>query len=318
MIGLMKISEWGIWQASDAATSIMGISPSPFLVLAGLVVFYFFLQWEKRRDANGSDCLLPMEFVKSAQVRAGLGITAFAFMAFVTITFVVVSYIQLVGEFSAMKTAGILLFFSAGMIAGSLGAPALLAKWSASAVNSLGFAAIIIGMVSMYFGLEVTGINFLMTLGMVLFGIGLGVVSAQMSLIVTEAISHQGAMQSGGVQATFRGIGEALGIAVLGTVLMLSTTSSIKKMGLSHQEISRETADLIIDINTIPFSTNESFKRILDDYVNNEKDKEVLMTIKADARKKAAGHSLFAMMSLVAVFYLLFQKAVPKRSLMDN
>jgi len=58
-----------------------------------------------------------------------------------------------------------------------------------------------------------------------------------LGLIVTEAISHQGAMQSGGVQATFRGIGEALGIAVLGTTLILSTTHAIKKMGLSNNEI---------------------------------------------------------------------------------
>ena len=318
MIGLMKISEWGIWFAHNPESSIMGISPSPVLVLVGFIVFYLFLKWEQKLAGKGGACLLPMEFVYSAQVRSGLGFTAVVFMAFVTITFVVISYIQLVGEFSALKTAGILLFFSAGMVAGSLGAPAWLSKLSAKFVNTLGFSTLIIGLAVMYFGLEFSGINILMPLGMLVFGVGLGIISAQVSLIVTEAISHQGAMQSGGIQATFRGLGEALGIAVLGTTLMLSTTLSIKKMGLSNNEISKETADLIIDVNTIPFSADETFKGMLDEYIGNENDKKELMAINIDSRKNAAENSLIFMMFLGILFYILFQKGVPEQSILNS
>ena len=318
MIGLMQISEWGIWKAHNPDMSIMGISPSPLLVLVGLVVFYIFLKWEHKLDSKGGDCLMPVEFIKSAQVRSGLAFTAVVFMAFVTITFVVISYLQLVGEYSALKTAAALLFFSVGMVAGSLGAPALLSKKTARNVNTIGFAGLVLGLIIMYFGLEVAGVNFLMPAGMLVFGVGLGIVSAQMSLIVTEAISHQGAMQSGGVQATFRGIGEALGIAVLGTTLMLSTTLSFKNTGLANEEISQETADLIIEVNTIPFSADETFRNMLDEYVSNENDRKELMAINIDTRKHAAENSLIIMMLMIFVFYAFFQKNVPKQSLLSN
>ena len=189
MIGLMKIGEWGIWSAHHPEASIMGLSPSPVLVLFGFIIFYIFLKWELKVDKRGGDCLLPLEFVNSVQVRSGLGFTSVVFMAFVTITFIVISYIQIVGEFSALKTASMLLFFSVGMIGGSLGTPAWLSEWSAKTVNTLGFSMLIIGLIMMYFGLEYTGINMLMPVGMFIFGIALGIISAQMSLMVTEA--HQ-------------------------------------------------------------------------------------------------------------------------------
>ena len=318
MTGLMKISEWGIWFANDPDISLLGISLSPVLVLIGFVVFFIFLKWEGRLDRKGGDCLMPMEFVKSAQVRSGLAFTAVVFMAFITITFVVISYLQLVGEFSAIETAGVLLFFSVGMIAGSLGAPAWLSKMSAKNVNTIGFIGLLAGLIIMYFGLELVGVNIFMPFGMLVFGVGLGIISAQMSLIVTEAISHQGAMQSGGVQATFRGIGEALGIAVLGTTLMLSTTISFKDMGLSNKEISKETADLIIEANTIPFSGDETFKDMLDEYVDNDNDKKELMAINIDTRKRAAENSLFVMMFFVVFFYVMFRKNVPEQSILSN
>ena len=318
MIGLMKIGEWGIWSAHHPESSIMGLSPSPVLVLLGFTVFYIFLKWESKVDKRGGDCLLPMEFLNSAQVRSGLGFTSVVFMAFVTITFIVISYIQIVGEFSALKTASMLLFFSVGMIGGSLGTPAWLSEWSAKAVNTLGFAALLVGLITMYFGLEHTGINILMPVGMFLFGIGLGIISAQMSLMVTEAISHQGAMQSGGVQATFRGIGEALGVAVLGTTLMLSTTLSIKSAGVSSSEISQETADMIVEVNTIPFSADKTFRIMLDEYVSNENDKKELMAINVEARKNAAENSLIIMMFLASLFYLLLQRGVPEESILGS
>ena len=169
MIGLMKISDWGIWSAHHSEASIMGLSPSPVLVLLGFMIFYLFLKWERNLDKRDKSCLLPMEFIDSAQVRSGLAFTAVVFMAFVTITFVVISYIQLVGEFSALKTACTLLFFSAGMVAGSLGAPAWLSKWSARSVNTLGFSALMMGLIIMYFGLELAGINMPMPMGMLIF-----------------------------------------------------------------------------------------------------------------------------------------------------
>ncbi|BDY13928.1 MFS transporter [Hydrogenimonas cancrithermarum] len=318
MIGLMKIGEWGIWSAHNDETAIMGLSPSPILVLLGFFIFYIFLKWESKVDKKGGDCLLPLEFIESAEVRSGLGFTAVVFMAFVTITFIVISYIQIVGEFSALKTAGMLLFFSIGMIGGSLGAPAWLSRMSAKSVNTLGFIALIVGLVSMYFGLEYAGINTLMPIGMSIFGVGLGIISAQMSLMVTESLSHQGAMQSGGVQATFRGIGEALGVAVLGTTLMLSTTLSIKNAGRSNNEISKKTADLIVEVNTIPFSADKTFKIMLDKHIEDERDKKELMLINTEARKYAAENALVIMIFLVSFFYMLLQRGVRDESILNS
>ena len=51
-------------------------------------------------------------------------------------------------------------------------------------------------------------------------GIGIGLVGSQCSNIVATATNTRDAEQSGGIQTTSRNIGQALGVAILGMVML--------------------------------------------------------------------------------------------------
>ena len=55
----------------DAAVSILGLSPAPFVILCGLIVLVMMLRWERHFEAATGHALLPAVFLKTRLVRHG-------------------------------------------------------------------------------------------------------------------------------------------------------------------------------------------------------------------------------------------------------
>ncbi|MCV3263120.1 hypothetical protein OGZ01_10215 [Vibrio harveyi] len=52
---------------------------------------------------------------------------------------------------------------------------------------------------------------------------------------MTSALSEREAQQSGGIQATSRNVGQAFGVAILGSVMLFSLTGAIKSNVAEHE-----------------------------------------------------------------------------------
>lgn len=93
ILGFLKVSSWGLFTPFDAPFTIFGCSPAPFLVLFGLIVLAIMLKWERYREAQVGSALIPMSFLATPQVRNGLCLTAFIFLAYGSGIFVTVSFV---------------------------------------------------------------------------------------------------------------------------------------------------------------------------------------------------------------------------------
>ena len=71
VFGVLKSSEWGWVKAKPGATSMLGISLTFWLVVAGLLVMWLFLRWENRRDRPGQEPLLNPKLFANARWSAG-------------------------------------------------------------------------------------------------------------------------------------------------------------------------------------------------------------------------------------------------------
>lgn len=80
MFGLSRISAWGVADPLPTAPfTIFGLSPAPFIVIAGMVLLIVLVPVELWMERAHDVAILPSSFIKSAQVRSGVVAIALPF-----------------------------------------------------------------------------------------------------------------------------------------------------------------------------------------------------------------------------------------------
>ncbi|MGF1722320.1 MFS transporter [Vibrio kyushuensis] len=315
IVGLLKISEWGLI-APISDTSIMGISPALPLVAFGAITLFILMKWEKSFEAKHGTALIPSTFVKNKQVLIGLYLCAIVFLMFGSL-FINIAYVQVVGGASAMAAGLLMTMFAVGMIIGTVVAPAKMANMTVRSVCLLGFAISFVGLVIATFGFTESGVNPLQHAGLAIFGFGVGLLMTQASITVTSALEQRDAEQSGGIQATSRNVGQAFGVAVLGSVLMFSLTGEIKDNVTNHAALSAETKEAVLAIPALPFTSTTDFELLLAEVTESKEEANIILAINSEARHSSAIKTMFALMLIVASG-LVICRGLPRKSLMQN
>ncbi|WP_446468462.1 MFS transporter [Vibrio harveyi] len=314
--GLLKISEWGL-VAPLTDFTILGISPAIPTVLLGAAILKALMVWERRFEAQGGTPLLPSSYSKNPQVVVGLVLCATIFLLFGATGFINVSYMQLVAGMSAFSSGMALCAFALGMMIGSLGAPAKLAHLTCQRVCQLGFIIAAAGTGLMFFGFTADGITFWQYVSLTIFGTGAGLLASQASIVVTSALSEREAQQSGGIQATSRNVGQAFGVAILGSVMLFSLTGAIKSNVAEHEALSAETKQIIIEQPSLPFVSNAMAIDLMEHLIVDKEEQRIVIEVMAESRLQSVHYALFALIGLMLGGLALCSK-LPQRSLMKN
>ncbi|MCK8085851.1 MFS transporter [Vibrio sp. 1CM8B] len=315
IVGLLKISDWGLI-APISDVTLMGISPALPLVIFGLATLFVLLKWESSFEAKHGTALIPSAFIKNKQVLIGLYLCAIVFLMFGSL-FINIAYVQVVGGASAMAAGLLMTMFAIGMILGTVIAPAKMANLTVRTVCLTGFSISFIGLIIATFGITEAGVNALQHIGLAIFGFGVGVLMTQASITVTSALEQRDAEQSGGIQATSRNVGQAFGVAVLGSVLMFSLTGNLKNDVNAHEALTAQTKQAVLNIPALPFTSNDDFRMLISDITANEVEQDIILAINAEARHNSAIKTMLALMLIVASG-LVICRGLPRRSLMQN
>ena len=120
-------------------------------------------------------------------------------------------------------------------------------------------------------------------IGCVVAGSGAGIVSAQANNVVALAVNERDASQSGGIQTTMRNVGQAIGIALLGAVLLFGITNSVKDAAANDSRISESTVAAISERN-IDLVSDENFRTSIEDIDMSDEERDALVEINAQSR----------------------------------
>lgn len=304
ILGFLKVSSWGLFTPFNAPFTVMGLSPAPFLVLFGLIVLAIMLKWERHREATIGSALIPLSFLATPQVRNGLYLTAFIFLAYGSGIFVTVSFVQVVAGLNGIETGLLILPFALGVVVFSLGLPIV---WKNANPKRMCQSALLIGTlgsVLCIFGFGPSDFSMIVPVGMCLIGVSMGIVSAYSSYIVTSALPARDAQQSGGVQATSRNVGQAIGVAVCGMVMLTAVTMTVQDMASHDASLSQDTQQKVANLSVIPYLSDTGFSTLMLDQGVNQKDVTELNQVYKTARLKAtrAGMVATAVMTLLFLF----------------
>ncbi len=304
ILGFLKVSSWGLITPFNAPFTVMGISPAPVLVVFGLIVLAIMLKWERYREEKVGSALIPLSFLRTPQVRNGLYLTAFIFLAYGSGIFVTVSFVQVVAGLNGIETGLLILPFALGVVIFSLGLPVVYKNANSKRMCQLALLIGTLGSVLCIFGFEPSDFSFIVPVGMCLIGVSMGIVSAYSSYIVTSGLPSRDAQQSGGVQATSRNVGQAIGVAVCGMVMLTAITMSVQDAARSDTQLSSDTRTKVADITVIPYLSDSAFSKLMLDHGINQTDVAPLTTVYKTARLNAtrAGMVATAIMTLLFLF----------------
>ncbi len=156
---------------------------------------------------------------------ASVGISL-AFFTMFGISFVLTQYLQLVLGKTALTAGLLFLPFSVVMMAIAPRAPRLVGRFGVASVASTGLGLVALGLVMMT-GLGVGSPVWHIYLGLLPMAAGMSMASSPLTSLIMSAVPRNRAGMGSAMNDTTRELGGALGVAVLGSLLATTYTSSI-------------------------------------------------------------------------------------------
>ncbi|MCF2622253.1 MFS transporter [Collinsella tanakaei] len=285
LIGMSGISSWGlVTPLSGCPFTIFGISPALPLIACGLVVLALLVHVEGEVERKNGIALLPSAFLKTPQVLAGLVANALTFFFMGAQSILMAPYLQLVAGWSPIDVGTISIVTGVPTFALALGIPKLLPRANPRRVIQTGYVAMALALGIMALAVTIDGCSTLgVYLGAFMAGVGAGTVSSHASNIVALALPEREASQSGGIQTTMRNVGQAIGVALLGAILLFGITSSVRAKVDADPSVSsavkRELAGMTIDLGS-----DAEFESQIKDIPMSPVERQALVKAQAQAR----------------------------------
>ena len=235
-------SSWFGWtrQASGA------LSPVPFALVGGVLALIAFVVLQVRRAAAGRHALVDLSLLRVRTFRAGIVAALIVAFGEFGLLFTLPLLLQGTLGYTALGTGGVILCLAMGTFLVSGALPQLGRRMSQRAIVQTGLAleALAVG------GLAVTVSTSISALELCLwlfgYGIGVGMATAQLTSLLLSDIPVDESGQASGLQSTVRQLGSALGVALLGGLLVSSlataTRHNLGALGLPGATVDQLTA----------------------------------------------------------------------------
>ena len=234
VFGLIEATTLGWWEKKE--TLRLGswswpeswtVSPVPFAIGIGLIFIALFLRWELHRARNGRDALLDLSLFKVGTFSWGNLTAAMVAVGEFALMFVLPLFLVNAVGLSTVRTGLVLAAMAFGAFVSGASARHLAARLGAPGVVVLGLALEVVG-VGLLAGVVATQGSTWLTVGaLVVYGVGLGLASAQLTSTVLAGIPEAQSGAGSATQSTVRQLGSAMGAAIAGSALAAAMARTI-------------------------------------------------------------------------------------------
>jgi EmrB/QacA subfamily drug resistance transporter len=195
------------------------ISPSVVAFVLGALLLVVFVISQRRRARDKKAVLFDLALFRFSSFSLGNATAMILALGEFGLIFVLPLFLQAVLGFSAFDTGLLLMSLAVGAFVAGPTAGAIASRIGPRRVVSTGmaFEAVAIATVALLLAPGRSGWAFVP--GLFIYGVGVGLASAQLTSVILAEIPSQESGQASGMQSTFRQVGAAVGIALLGTVL---------------------------------------------------------------------------------------------------
>lgn len=237
------------WLTTTATTFTIGglrwpstaISPVPIAFAVAVLCLALFVLVERARRRTGQAILLDLTLFTIPSFRNGNIAASIVSLGEFGLLFALPLFLQNVLAFSAIRTGLILLALASGSFLAGPVAAMLSHKLGARTVVRLGMLLEVLGIAGIGFVIEPGMSGWLLVPPLFVYGVGIGLAIAQLTSVILADVPVAQSGLASGTQSTCRQIGSALGVAILGAVLVgglgANTTRQLQAAGVPQASV---------------------------------------------------------------------------------
>jgi MFS family permease len=313
VFGVLRSAEWGWITPKPDGPSWANLSPTIWLMLAGLFVIWLFFRWQARREEKGQEPLIRPAMLRNQQLSGGLLMFFFQFLIQAGVFFVVPLFLSVCLGLSALETGVRLLPLSLTLLIAALGIPRLFPNVSPRLVVRSGLFALLLGALVLLAGLDPDAGPEIVFVPMLLVGLGIGALASQLGAVTVSAVPDDQSPEVGGVQNTMTNLGASLGTALAGSFLFATLTSAfLANIQQSSAIPSRVKAEAQVELaGGVPFISDADLEAALDDAGARSSTTDAALEAYQEARIVGL-RSALAILALLALLALFLAQRIPK------
>ena len=306
VFGVLRSGEWGWILPKADGPSWAGLSPTVWLVLAGLFVIWVFFRWETRRETRGEEPLVRPAMLRNRQLTGGLTMFFFQYLVQAGFFFVVPLFLSVALGLSALETGARLLPLSVTLLAAAIGIPRFLPGISPRLVVRAGLLSLLAGAVVLLGGLDADAGPEIVLVPMLLVGLGIGALASQLGAVTVSAVPDDESPEVGGIQNTMTNLGASLGTALAGSLLIATLTSAFLANVQQNDAIpatAKEQAETEL-AGGVPFVSDADLEIALDEADVAPATADAALAAYGEARLAGlrAALAILAVLTIVALF----------------
>jgi EmrB/QacA subfamily drug resistance transporter len=240
VFGLIEAESFGWLRSADG-----GLSPIPFVIAGGVLAMAAFVVVERRRAAAGRPVLVDLGLFGIPTFSAGVVAALIVAFGEFGLLFTLPLLLQGALGFTALGTGAVILVLALGTFLVSGALPQISRYLPQRTVVQIGLAleALAVGGLALTIAVDVP--TWLLGGWLFLYGVGVGMATAQLTSLLLSDVPVDESGQASGLQSTMRQLGSALGVAVLGGLLIASlgrlTQSNLEALSLPADVVDRVT-----------------------------------------------------------------------------
>ncbi len=316
VLGVLKSSAWGWVTPKPGATTVLGLSPTIWMVSGGLVVLWLLFRWESRVEARGADPLIHRDLVQNRRLRNVLTLFGSQFFMQAGVFFTIPLFLSVILGLSALETGLQLLPLSVGLLLAAIGIPRVWPDASPRRVVRIGLLMMLAGTAALVGGLEPGAEAGVVLIPLALIGIGIGALASQLGAQAVASCDESQAAEVGGLQNTATNLGASLGTALVGSLLIAALTTSLGTALAADPHVSSDVRSQVT-VKTeggAPFVSDAQLEQALKEANVPAQEAEAVVEANRKARYDGLRVSLSVVL-LVGIAALFLSGALPTEAL---
>jgi len=242
VFALIEGQNYGWWRQPSGT-----ISPVPIALVGGLLLMAAFVRSQRLRVAAGRPVLVDLDLLGVRSFRYGSIAALIVALGEFGLLFTLPLLLQNALGFSALGTGWLIVSLAIGTFLVSGVTPQLTTRFGGRAVVRVGLAleAVAVAGLAVTLSAEISG--WLIAAWLFVYGLGVGMATAQLTSVILAEIPVAESGQASGLQSTFRQLGSALGVAILGS-LLIATLGASTSAQLSDSAVPEPAAQQVVDV----------------------------------------------------------------------
>ena len=224
VFALIEGATYGWWRQPSGAPS-----PVPAVAAAAALSTALFFVREGRARSAGRPAMIDVGLLRLPTLRYGLIAAAVVAFGEFGLMFTLPLLLQGALGYSALGAGWLLVSLAIGAFLVSGATPHLTQAIGQRSVVRIGLALEAVAVAGIALTLSLTIPSWAIAAWLFVYGVGVGMATAQLSSVIMSDVPPAQGGQASGLQSTVRQLGSALGIAVLGTLLVTSLGAGLQE-----------------------------------------------------------------------------------------